>query len=60
MLQMVEKGEISHAIHRYAKTNNKYTKDSNKNKESSYFMYWDAKKVYERAMCQKVPVGNIE
>ena len=37
MLLMVEKGVrrgICHATHRYAKANNKYIKDYNKNKES--------------------------
>ena len=37
MLSMVEKGirgGICHGIHRYAKTNNKYIKDYDKNKES--------------------------
>ena len=37
MLLMVEKCirlGISHAIHRYAKANNKYMKDYNKSKES--------------------------
>ena len=35
---MVEKrirGGICHAIHRYAKTNNKYTEDCDKNRECS-------------------------
>ena len=44
MLQMVEKGirdGICHAIHHYAKANNKYIKDYDKNKESSYLKYWD-------------------
>ena len=39
MLLMVEKGirgGICHAIHQYAKSNNKYMKDYYKNKESSY------------------------
>ena len=42
---MVEKGirgGICHAIHRYAKANNKYMKNCNKNIESSYLMYLDA------------------
>ena len=42
MLLMVEKGTrggICHAIHRYAKANNKYTKNYDKNIESSYLMY---------------------
>ena len=30
-----------YAIHRYAKANNKYKKNSDKNKESSYLAYWD-------------------
>ena len=36
---MVEKGirdRICHSIYRYAKDNNKYMKDYDKNKESSY------------------------
>ena len=39
MLLMVKKGirgGICHAIHRYAKANNKYMKDYDKNKESLY------------------------
>ena len=42
MLLMVEKGirgGICHAIHPYAKVNNKYMKDYDKNKESSYLKY---------------------
>ena len=38
MLMIVERGMrggISHAIHRYAKANNKYIKNYNKNKDSS-------------------------
>ena len=39
MLLMVKKdirGGICHAIHRYGKANNKYMKDYDENKESSY------------------------
>ena len=46
MLMMVEKGirgGICHAIRRYAKANNKHMKNCNKNIESSYLMYLDAK-----------------
>ena len=44
MLLLVEKGirgGICHCIYRYAKANNKYMKDYDKNKESLYLQYWD-------------------
>ena len=44
MLLKVEKGitgGICHYINKYAKTNNKYMKDYDKNKESSNFKYWN-------------------
>ena len=45
MLLMIEKGirgGICHAIHRYSKENNKYIKNYDKNKESSYIQYLEA------------------
>ena len=42
MLSMVRKGVrggMCHSIYRYAKANNKYTKDHDKNKESPYLRY---------------------
>ena len=44
ILLMVEKGiraGICHATHQYAKDNNKYMKDYDENRESSYLKYWD-------------------
>ena len=44
MLLMVEKGirgGICHSIYRYAKANNKFMKDYDKNKELSYFQFCD-------------------
>ena len=44
MLFMVEKGirrRMCHSNYRYAKANNKYTKDYDKNKESLYIQNWD-------------------
>ena len=43
MLLIVEKGireEICHAIYQYAKANNKYMEDYDKNKESLYLKYY--------------------
>ena len=63
MLLMVEKGirgGICHSIYRYAKANNKYMKDYDKNRESSYIQYWDINYLYGRAMSQKLPVNNFE
>ena len=63
MLLMVEegiRGGICHSIHRYAKANNKYTKDYNKNIESSYIRYLDANNLYGWAMSQKLPKNNFK
>ena len=63
MLLMLEKyitGGIYHSIYRYAKANNKYMKDYDKNKESSYIQYWDVNNLYGWAMSQKLPVNNFE
>ena len=63
MLLMVEKGirgRICHSIDRYAKANNKYMKDYDKNKELSYLQYWNVKDLYGWAMSQKLPVNNFE
>ena len=49
MLLMVEKGiqgGICHSIHRYAKSNNEYMENYDKNIKSSYFMYLDANDLY--------------
>ena len=57
---MIEKGirgRIIHAIHRYAKTNNKYMKDYDKNKESLYLTYWDVNNLYGWEMSQKFYVN---
>ena len=49
MLLMVEKrisGGVCHAIHRYAKENNKYMTNYDKNTTTSYLMYLDANNLY--------------
>ena len=40
--------------------NNKYKKDYDKNKESSYIQYWDVNNLYGWAMSPKLPVNNFE
>ena len=63
MLLMVEegiRGGICHAIHRYAKANNKYMNNYDKNEESSYIQYLDANNLYGWAMSQKLPVNNFK
>ena len=53
MLLMAEKsiwGGICHAIHRFAKANNKYMKSYDKGIKSSYLMYLDANNFYGWAM----------
>ena len=60
MLIMEEKGirgGIWHAIHWYAKVDNKY---EDKNKESSYFMYWNANMLYGWEMSQKLLLGSFK
>ena len=60
---MVEKGirgGISHAIHRYSKANNKYMKNYDKNKESSYIRCLDADNLYGWEMSQKLPVDGFK
>ena len=63
MLLMVEKwirGGICNTIHRYAKANNKYMKDYDKNKESSYLDYLNVNSLYGLVMPQKLPINNFE
>ena len=63
MLLMVQKGirgGICQAIHKYAKANNKYMKNYDKNTTSSHLIYLDANNLYGWAMSQKLPVNDFE
>ena len=63
VLLMVEKGirgGICHAIHRYAKANNKYLENYDKSIELSYFMYLHANNLYGWGMSQKLPVNGFK
>ena len=60
---MVEKGirgGICHAIHRYAKANNKHMENYDKSKESSYIQYSDVNNLYGWKMSQKLPVNGFK
>ena len=55
MLLMIEqgiRGGICHALHRYAKANDRYMKDYDESKESSYIQYLDANNLYGAAMSE--------
>ena len=53
-------GAICHAIHQYVKANNKYMKDYDENKESSYLEYCHVNNLYGWAMSQKPPVNKFK
>ena len=62
MLLIIEegiRGGMCQSIHRYAKANNKYMKNYDKNIEPSYLTYLDANNFYGWAMSQKLPVNGF-
>ena len=63
MSLMIEAGIIGgmcQSLHRYAKANNKYMKNYDKNIESLYLTYLDANNLYGWAMSQKLPVNAFK
>ena len=63
MLNLLEKGirgGMCQASYRYVKPNNKYMKNYDKNKESSFLIYDDANNLYGFAMCKKLPVSDFK
>ena len=60
MMEKGIRGGICHAIPRYAKANNKYMKDYNKDEEESFLQYDDANNLYEFAMSEPLPVDDFE
>ena len=63
MILMIEKGISGgscQATHRYAKSNNKYMKNYDKNSELSYIEYLDANNFYGCAMYQELPTNDFK
>ena len=55
MIEKGIKGRICHAMHRYAKANNKYMKDYNKDEKESFLEY-----LYGWAMSEPLPVDGFD
>ena len=60
MIEKGVRGGICNAIHRYPKAINKYMKNYDKNKESSYIQYLDSNNFYGWVMSQKLPVDGFK
>ena len=63
MLMMTEngiRGEMCNAVYRYAKANNKYMKNFDRNIPSTYLQYSDANNLYGRAMSEKLSVNDFK
>ena len=60
MVEKVIRGGICYAIHRYAKTNNKYMKNHDENEESFFLEYLDANNLYGWTMSQPLPVDGFD
>ena len=60
MIEEGIRGGICHAIHSYAKTNNKYMIYCDENKEVSYILYLDANNLYRYAMIKKLPMSGFK
>ena len=63
MLKLFEKGikgGICQASYRYVKANNKYMKNYDKNKESSFLIYDGANNLHGWSMSKRLPVDNFK
>lgn len=54
------RGGICHCANRYTKVNNKYIKEYDPSKRSSYLMYFDINSLYPWAMCENLPLSEFE
>ena len=60
MIEIAIRRGIFHSIYRYAKANNKYMKDHDKNKESSYLQYGYVSNVNGCTMSQNLPKNDFD
>ena len=63
MLLLFEKGirgGMCNSIHNYAEANNKYMKNYDSSKPSTYLMYVDANNLYGYAMSKRLPIDNFK
>ena len=60
MIEEGIRGGICHAVHRYAKASNRYMKNYDKSKESSYIQYLHANNLYGAAMSEKLPINEFK
>ena len=60
MVEKAIRGRLCHSINRFAKANNKYMKDHNKNEESSYLKYRDVNNLYGWEMSQKLSARGFK
>ena len=51
---------MEYAVHRYSKANNRYKKNYDKSKESSYIQYLDANNLYGATMSEKLPINEFK
>ena len=54
------RGGICSKVHSYAEANNKYMKNYDKNKESSFLVYVDANNLHGWAVSKKLPVDGFK
>ena len=60
MFEQGTRGGISHISKRYAEANNKYMKDFDETKPSTFIQYLDANNLYGWAMSQKLPTHGFK
>ena len=63
MFQFIEKGMrggVSYIANRYGNANNKYMKEYDEKAPSKYICYLDVNNLYDWAISQYLPTGNLK